>query len=190
MMNKQSLMALLAVLLAACQTNPPQRMPEGTAQGRPVIRNQQWICRGNDQQQWLCRQLTAGSSTLYRTPAAPAPPVSPRPAPPDKPATLPPADNPPSQAATTLDYPDHYVVVQLLAARQASTLAQFHSRHPELPVQQLTLIRQGKPLYVLILGVYADQQEAQNAVNAISPALANTPWLRPLGPLKRRLLKP
>ena len=181
------------LLMAACSNTPKQSLSDGSAQAANSQAAEQWRCEGDENKQWQCRDMskatdetteetavkvnamTASPAVVQTSPAAttaPAPAVA-------IPAT--------AAVATSNPYENDTYVVQLIAAREAVTIERFKQQNPQVAAKPLTVEKNGEQWLVLILGTYVTYDEAQAAVAAIEPALANPPWIRPIAPLRDKL---
>jgi len=84
-------------------------------------------------------------------------------------------------------YPDHFFAVQLLAAKHSENIAHYRRQYPHIATTVYRVNLQGEPWQLLIMGIFSSYQEAQLQLAALSPAPSETPWIRPLGPLKSLL---
>lgn len=95
-------------------------------------------------------------------------------------------------AATTplTELPGDFYVVQLMALSTRARLERFVR---DMGLWGLSAARVGKDdalLYVLLLGVYRNRDDAERAAGALPEALAGvTPWIRPLRSLQAAMLR-
>ncbi|MGK0499059.1 MAG: septal ring-binding cell division protein DamX [Oceanicoccus sp.] len=161
----------------------------GAAQAQQANQNKQWRCL-SDQQQWLCEDLASASKVAEKNALAvatsnPVIETEPEVSTAAQVVLTPTASN---QPIVLSQYPGHYLAVQLLAATEDKSIAKFLQQHPQLSPLNVTVVVDGKPLQLLILGAYPDYQQAKAAIDDISPALAIEPWIRPLAPLTSSLI--
>jgi septal ring-binding cell division protein DamX len=83
-----------------------------------------------------------------------------------------------------LGFPSHYYVVQLLAAKNDSTITRYRNSHPDIHAESVSVDYSGNHFQLLILAVYASYSEARQAVERLPVSLEPTPWIRPLAPLQ------
>ena len=153
------------------------------------------------------RQKTpaAGVEPLRQAPPPPAiePPESVRPPRTPPAATRPPPVSVPSPAQSPLDrqlahpgetpldllaLPAGYYALQLLAMSSQETLDAFAVEHGLRDTIRVRVVRGGEVFYVLLAGVYADQDAAEQALESMPVAVrALRPWIRPLGLLQRAM---
>ena len=106
--------------------------------------------------------------------------------------TAPTTDNPAVKndptPVTLTDSPNSYVAVQIMAAKKAGTIESFKQRHPQIDFIDIETMINDEPWQVLLLGVYANVSEAEQAVEAAGLSL-NKVWIRSVGQIKRSLTK-
>lgn len=95
-----------------------------------------------------------------------------------------------AEKALLSEYPDHFFAIQLTAAKHRENIANYRHQNPQLTATVYRARLNDKSFNLLIMGVYSNYQEAQQRLAALSPAPTETPWIRPLGPLKALLVEP
>lgn len=92
--------------------------------------------------------------------------------------------------ADLFSFADSSFAVQLIALQTIDEITDFADEHDMDSPTYIRIRSQGSDWYVLILGVYRDQDEAESAAADWSERHGPTskPWVRPLGPLKRAAL--
>lgn len=206
------------LLSSACSYNVNQvDIPEGSTHQDPSTQaNQQWFCEGAGDGKWQCADLasveqplpnksdndnSAQAAAITMTPdiaantaatastetAAPRMPVV---ANDGKPAAQPtPEQAPGTSQPALLDYPPHYLAVQLIAAHNAATLMRYQQQRPSLQAQQITIMRDRQQWHILLLGVYPSLAEARQAIAAVEDALDESPWIRSVAELQNQLVR-
>lgn len=148
-----------------------------------------WYCYGRDEDAWECVQEK--NPDLVRK-IEPAPAVSERPAPsmpvparetvPLEPPEPPPAtvDDP------LLTQPEDHFAVQLIALQSEEDVLTYARSNGISEPMYTEIENDGTRWYVLLLGVYPDQQTAASARDewARTKSLKAQPWIRRLGPLQ------
>ena len=190
--------------LSACSWNQQQApIEQGSQQAQKDSLKGRWYCKGGDNEQWHCNDLSKPERPVLST-SATAP--KPRPAAPstntekaaaDQPGLIPRTatqitttapvrtEQPPSNTHTaTADYPDHFVVVQLIAAKQQDTIDNFRARYPQQSFIEATTLKDNEQWAVLLLGVYPDRESAKQAVLTAGFELDNV-WIRPAQDMER-----
>lgn len=207
-------LAIVLLLSSACSNNVNKvDLPESSTQhAASAPANQQWFCQGARSGQWQCADLASIERPLRNqtdnensTPVAAAPvtrkieadtattqittPVMPVASTDSNPPTLPTPEQPSNaNRPAFIDYPPHYVAVQLIAAHNAATLSLYQQQRPLLQTQQISVMRDQQQWYILLLGVYASVAEARQAINAVEDSLDESPWIRPISSLQNHLL--
>ena len=93
-----------------------------------------------------------------------------------------------ASAAALLELPATHYAVQLVALRTESELQDLVARYGLDHLIRTRIDRDGEAFHVLLLGVYADIDDARRAVAALPPRLRDiTPWVRPLGSLREAM---
>lgn len=209
MYQKRGLLALLwasAALLAlpACRGQAPAE-----ALGTPTSPGS-WFCHASTSGGWACRRNAAVDEPVPTPPPATraeAAPPTPRPQPPpqpDAPAIEPPPAAPavpapqPAPAAAALplyrqlaqqtageqsllELPAGFYAVQLLAMSSAEDLALFVTERQLQGTTSVRVERGGDIYHVLLAGVYADGEAAEQAALSLEAELDGVePWVRPL----------
>lgn len=83
-----------------------------------------------------------------------------------------------------LEFPSHYYAVQLLAAKNESTIVHYKNRYPAIRAESILVNYNGNHFQLLILGVYPSVSEARHAIAQLSTTPAPVPWIRPLAKLQ------
>ncbi|MCS5566434.1 MAG: SPOR domain-containing protein [Pseudomonadales bacterium] len=96
----------------------------------------------------------------------------------------------PGQSVNLIDLPPDYFTVQLFAVSSKAALEKF-VREKNIPGLSATRIAHRDQLFfVLLLGIYADENTARTAAANLPVALTNlTPWVRRLGSLQDAMLR-
>lgn len=198
-----------SLCLSACSSNKSsQPLPEGSVQAASANASKQWHCEGNSQGEWQCHDLadaampaptavvTAPQAAVLATtpvivsPVAASPTIA-GPVVTDAIVTDPIITSPAAPSGYSLQaYPSNYYAVQLIAAQKQVTIDYYLRKNPQLSPHRVSVMRNNQRWQLLILGVYPSRQEAAAAVNAITPALTDKPWIRSLAPLQASLLEP
>ncbi len=95
---------------------------------------------------------------------------------------------PPSEETTSSSlehYPANHIAVQLIAGRTPATIEKYRQQNPGVAGEVVTVINQGKAMYLLIAGVYPDTEQARQAVAKLPLVDAEQPWLRPAAGLNK-----
>ena len=89
------------------------------------------------------------------------------------------------------DHPDDFYAVQLIALQSVDEIIGYAADHNLDDPAWVRIESQGSEWYVLLLGVYANRAQADIAANSWSDTEQpdTRPWVRPLGPLKRAVLR-
>ncbi len=90
-----------------------------------------------------------------------------------------------------LNLPTNFFTLQLLGARYETTAKQFIERLPDLnlPIYLLQSQRDGEPWFVVLVGGFATQKDASNALSSLPRKLRDQePWIRPIKALQQRLV--
>lgn len=87
---------------------------------------------------------------------------------------------------TIANAPNSYVTVQIMAAKKAGTIESVKQRHPQIAFIDIETMINDEPWQVLLLGVYPNVGEAEQAVEAMGFSL-NDVWIRSVGQIKRSL---
>ena len=96
----------------------------------------------------------------------------------------------PDQSVNLIDLPPNYFAVQLFAVSSKAALEKF-VREKNIPGLSATRIaHRDRLFFVLILGIYADENAARTAAANMPVALTHlTPWVRRLGSLQAAMLR-
>jgi DamX protein len=88
---------------------------------------------------------------------------------------------------TVLDWADTSYTLQLIGAEQKPSLVEYIAEQPNASqLLLLSLLRNGKPWYVVVTGVYEDAQVARRAVQSLPQNQVNGgPWPKNISDLKR-----
>lgn len=111
---------------------------------------------------------------------------------PEAPTAEPEPASPTLASVTNLfDHPDDFYAVQLIALQSLDEIVEFAARHGLSDPNWVQIESQGNTWYVLLLGIYANRAQADIAANSWSDQETpeTRPWVRPLGPLKRAVLR-
>ena len=139
-------------------------------------------------------------TTANRIAETTAPPQSPRSATPP-PNPPPPSPTPNSELplyrqlaqggdepADPLALPASFYALQLLAMSSQEALDSFAAEQGLHDTISARVARDGDIYYVLLAGIYADQDAAEQALASLPPAVrALRPWIRPLGLLQQAI---
>lgn len=134
-----------------------------------------------------------------RDAARPTDPVQPR-----QPPASPPPPSPPTPSselplyrqlaqggeapADPLALPANFYALQLLAMSSQEALDSFAAEQGLSDTISTRVARDGDIYYVLLAGIYADQDAAEQALASLPPAVrALRPWIRPLGLLQQAI---
>ena len=187
---------LLVVQLAGCawfghrgcrgaDCNTPQLL----AQSAPPHK---WYCYGeSDGQSWNCLDKPDTSRIVAIKPET-RPPVSADQVPGagSTVATATEPMKPPTDITQSiLDQPDDHYTVQLTAGHDEQELLQYARSHGVTQPVYVVVPGQNGPTYILLLGVYADQDKALDAKSIWerNRSLQAEPWVRKLGPLQQAI---
>ncbi|GAA4899981.1 SPOR domain-containing protein [Ferrimonas pelagia] len=97
----------------------------------------------------------------------------------------------PTQLTPLARINDSDFVLQLAASRDTFDLAALRNRYPAQSLLQITVMRGGKPMNLLLAGQYPSRQSAQLGGRGIPSSLSNgTPIIRRVADLKRESLDP
>ena len=90
--------------------------------------------------------------------------------------------------ADLLTLPANFYALQLLAMSSQEALDSFAAEQGLRQTISTRVARDGNVFYVLLAGIYADQDAAERALASLPPAVqALPPWIRPLGLLQRAM---
>lgn len=90
--------------------------------------------------------------------------------------------------ADLLSLPANFYALQLLAMSSQEALDSFAAEQGLRQTISTRVARDGTVFYVLLAGIYADQDAAERALASLPPAVqALPPWIRPLGLLQRAM---
>ncbi len=91
----------------------------------------------------------------------------------------------PTEETRVVDLPSDMFAVQLIAVSTRKQIEAFVELHDLWDMTAVKVSRAGKPLYVLIPGVYKTRIDAQTAVASLPQSVQSLkPWIRPLGGLQ------
>jgi len=91
----------------------------------------------------------------------------------------------PTKETRVIDMPSSLFAVQLLAVSTKQQVEQFAEDHDLYDLTAVRIAQNGKPLYVLLPGVYKNREDAETAVASLPEAVrALNPWIRPLNGLQ------
>ncbi len=91
----------------------------------------------------------------------------------------------PAKETRVIDLPTDLFAVQLIAVSTRKQVEDFVERHNLWDMTAVKVSRDGKPLYVLIPGVYKTRADAQAAVASLPQSVQKLkPWIRPLAGLQ------
>ncbi len=181
------LLAILTTVLAAvsvgCTNSNMEMLAKKTEREAGL-----WDCRNNSLGGWECSTLTARASLPSRQASAPALPPPPQTetitATIQTEAATIPAVREENAKHPLLEFPSHYYAVQLLAAKNESTIARYQNRYPAIHAETVSVNYNGNHFQLLILGVYPSVSEARQAITQLSTTPHPAPWVRPLAPLQ------
>ena len=94
-----------------------------------------------------------------------------------------------ASAVTVMDWreqPDEAYVVQLISARQQTTIDAYRERYRGISDQLVEVIEPDTGMWVQFLGFFTTREDAKSAAAALAPD-AESPWIRQLGALKSYL---
>ena len=147
-----------------------------------------WGCRGNSLGEWECSDLTARASLPSQRASAlalpPTPQIETTTATIETEVAAVPAVREKNTKHLLLEFPSHYYAVQLLAAKNESTITWYKNRYPAIRAETVSVNYNGNNFQLLILGVYPSVSEARQAIAQLSTTPETTPWIRPLAPLQ------
>ncbi|MFK8020198.1 MAG: SPOR domain-containing protein [Pseudomonadales bacterium] len=87
----------------------------------------------------------------------------------------------PTRETRVIDMPSSLYAVQLLAVSTKQQVERFAEDHDLYDLTAVRIAQNGKPLYVLLPGVYKNREDAQTAVASLPDAVkALNPRIRPL----------
>ena len=90
--------------------------------------------------------------------------------------------------ADLLTLPANFYALQLLAMSSQEALDGFATEQGLRDTISTRVARDGNVFYVLLAGIYEDQDAAERALASLPPAVqALPPWIRPLGLLQRAM---
>ena len=84
------------------------------------------------------------------------------------------------------EQPDEAYVVQLISARQQTTIDAYRERYRGISDQLVEVIEPDTGMWVQFLGFFTTREDAKSAAAALAPD-AESPWIRQLGALKSYL---
>lgn len=91
----------------------------------------------------------------------------------------------PTEETRVIDLPSDMFAVQLIAVSTRKQVEAFVELHDLWDMTAVKVSKAGKPLYVLIPGVYKSRLDAQTAVASLPHSVQQLkPWIRPLGGLQ------
>ncbi len=91
----------------------------------------------------------------------------------------------PTEETLVIDLPADMFAVQLIAVTTRKQVEAFVELHKLWDMTAVKVSKAGKPLYVLIPGVYKTRSDAQTAVASLPESVQQLkPWIRPLGGLQ------
>ncbi|MFK7733845.1 MAG: SPOR domain-containing protein [Pseudomonadales bacterium] len=94
----------------------------------------------------------------------------------------------PSQETHVIDLPADMFAVQLIAVSTRKQVEAFVELHNLWDMTAVKVSKAGKPLYVLIPGVYKSRVDAESAVASLPVSVQQLkPWIRPLGGLQQAM---
>lgn len=101
------------------------------------------------------------------------------------------ADAPNPDKQGLFSYSDRAWAIQLIALQTEEEVKSFVADHSLDQPSSIRIRSQGSDWFVLILGVYDDREEANQAAQSWADRYqpSSKPWVRPLGPLKRAALE-
>lgn len=86
----------------------------------------------------------------------------------------------------TLDFPDHYYTVQLMAMADRGTMNDYLSEHGINGLSTVEVFSGGRSRVALLLGFFDSREAAEEASRHVPDALSGvTPWVRSLASIKR-----
>ncbi|XOV82249.1 MAG: SPOR domain-containing protein [bacterium] len=205
---KYPLLVITLAVLAACSNNPTSDSVD-QATNIALAQERAWFCQMNELgTDWVCVQdaelvrnpkpdrlparettesaASAESEALTQSADIAEPVASAEPA-----AT---SDVPlhialsyrPAEPVALLDLPASYYAVQLVAVSSKEDLEYFAERHQIRGMSAARTLSQGQLFYVLLLGVYENYDDAEQAINSLGPPFDEArPWIRPVGSLQR-----
>ncbi|MBY5922934.1 SPOR domain-containing protein [Ferrimonas balearica] len=104
----------------------------------------------------------------------------------DQPKMVTPVTHLPKAKPALSGMADSDYTLQLAASRQAFNLASLKAQFPALSLEQITVMRGGKPMHLLLSGQYPSERSARFGLRDIPKEFANDlPLVRRVGDLKR-----
>ena len=196
------LLALLP-LAAGCRSGDADTVPNPSA---VADGDENWFCgEGDDNGEWTCvrdQELRAPAATPSPAPASPQRP-RPRPGPTAERSAAPPAavrQTPatprpagesayrPGEPVPLTEVPPHYYVVQLVAVGSKESLEEYATRKALRGMSAARVERGGRLFYVLLLGVFATRDAADEAAGNLPAALSEfNPWVRRVDSLQEAI---
>jgi septal ring-binding cell division protein DamX len=182
------LLAVLTTVLAAafsvgCTNSSMEMLAKKTEREAGI-----WDCRSNSLGGWECSAPNARVSLPSRqasTPALPPPPqTETTSAAIQTEAATAPAVREETAKHPLLEFPSHYYAVQLLAAKNESTITRYQNKYPAIRAETVSVNYNGNHFQLLILGVYPSASEARQAIAQLPTTPHPDPWIRPLAPLQ------
>ncbi|MBY6018832.1 SPOR domain-containing protein [Halomonas denitrificans] len=107
----------------------------------------------------------------------------------DQPKAVTPVARLPKAEAPLARMADEDYTLQLAASREAFNLARLKAQFPALSLEQITVMRAGKPMHLLLSGQYPSERSARFGLRDLPKEFANDlPLVRRVGDLKREAI--
>lgn len=150
--------------------------------------NKKWYCYGkSDSEHWDCVDKPAPEKITAINPQVEQPAPAPLAQAPTKQAVQPLYDG----TQTILNEPKDHYTVQLIALTSKKGIEDYAMIHGVTSPMYVYIKDPNQPMYILLLGTYADQDKALDAKERWQRThqLKEEPWVRKLGPLQDAINK-